>query len=96
MKTRKEVLRCARDLAEAVGESVEIQELQRCEAALGELAAEDLVGHAEDPRVIAYVQAKDRAERLIHQVTSVFLFPLTGSLQPARAAAGAGCAGCSR
>ncbi len=96
MKSRREILRAARTLAAAVSESEEILALQRCEAELGELRGAANFGDLEDPRVVAYVTAKERAERLVNQVTSVFLFPLTGSLRRTQDAAGAGCAGCPR
>ncbi|MDA8346035.1 MAG: hypothetical protein M0Z66_11195 [Thermaerobacter sp.] len=96
MKTRQEILHIARALADAVSDSSELQELQRCEAELGELLGADFSEYPDDPRVVAYAAAKERAERLIHQVTSVFLFPLTGSLQPAQTIGVGGCSGCQR
>ena len=94
MRSRQEILRLARDLADAVGASAEIAELQRCEAALGELRGADLADVPDDPRAVAYLQAKARAERLIQQVTSVFLFPLTGGVGYARGEDS--CAACLR
>ncbi len=95
MTTRAEILHRARELADAVADSEEIAELQRCEAALAELQGRDAESLADDPRATAYAAAKDRAERLIRQVSSAFLFPLTGSLQQG-GRPGAACAGCER
>ncbi len=90
MKSRQEILRRARELADAVAQSAEIEELQRCEAALAQAGGEDSLD-AGDPRAAAYNAAKENAERLMRHVTSVFLFPLTGNLQRSSGAQG-GCA----
>lgn len=92
MKTRGEILQAARALAAAVAESEEIIELQRCEAELGPLREAPLDSQSEDPRVLRYLEAKERAERLLHHVTTVFFFPLTGNL--IEAGGEQGCAGC--
>jgi hypothetical protein len=94
VRSRQDILRCARELAQAVAESSELTELQRCEAALAKAGGLDAL-EAEDPVSLAYTAAKENAERLIRQVTSVFLFPLTGSLQT-ESGAQEGCAGCVR
>jgi len=93
MRTRIEILRLAQEVADAVADSKEMQDLLRCEAQLGPLAAGPLDPDDPDPRVQAYVEAKQRAERLLQQVTGVFLFPLTGHLSPAQSR-DRGCEGC--
>ena len=93
MKTRLEILRLAQDVADAVADSKEMHDLLECEARLGPLAAGPLDPDDPDPRVQAYVEAKLKAERLLQQVTGVFLFPLTGHLAPAQAR-DRGCEGC--
>ncbi len=93
MRTRIEILRLAQEVADAVADSKEMQDLLRCEAQLGPLATGPLDPDDPDPRVQAYVEAKHRAERLLQQVTGVFLFPLTGRLSPAPSRE-RGCEGC--
>ncbi len=82
MRTRLEILRLAQEVADAISDSKEMQELLAAEAALGGTVPDPLNPDDPDPRVRAYVDAKHRAERLLQQVTSVFLFPLTGHLSP--------------
>ncbi len=84
MKTRLEILRLAQELADAVSDSKEMHDLLTCEAELGPLALGPIDPDDPDPRSQAYAEAKHRAERLLQQVTSVFLFPLTGHLSPER------------
>lgn len=82
MKTRLEILGLAQEVAAAVADSRELHDLLRCEAELGSRVSGPLEPDDPDPRVQAYVEAKRRAERLVQQVTYVFLFPLTGRLAP--------------
>ena len=93
MKSRLEILRMAQEVADAVAESKEIQELLRCEAQLGGRGEAALDPDDPDPCVQAYLAAKHSADRLLQQVTGVFLFPLTGHLAPAQSRSG-GCDGC--
>ena len=95
MTTRREIMAAARALAAAVADSAELSALQRCEAALGERRA-DLEAHVDEPEVQQYLAAREAAERLLQQVTSVFIFPLTGQLLQGDAAGAAGddCGGC--
>ena len=93
MRSRLEILRLAQEVADAVAESKEIQELLRCEAELGPRAATKLDPEDPDPCVQAYLAAKHGAERLLQQVTGVFLFPLTGHLAPTPSR-DTGCDGC--
>ena len=82
MTTRLEILKLARRVADAVADSPELAELVRCEAALGRPGGAPLDPSDPDPAVRAYLEARERAERLMHQVTNVFFFPLTGHLLP--------------
>ncbi len=82
MRTRIEILRLAQEVADAVADSQEMRDLLACERALGGRRAEDLDADDPDPGVQAYILAKRSAERLLQQVTGVFLHPLTGHLMP--------------
>ncbi len=93
MKSRLEILRLAQELADAVSDSKEVLDLLAREAELGPLALGPIDPDDPDPRVQAYADAKYRAERLLQQVTSVFLFPLTGHLSPEQRQDG-GCSSC--
>ena len=84
MRTRLEILQLAQQVADAVGDSQEMQDLLRCEAALGSRAEAPLAEDDPDPRVQEYLAAYRSMERLLQQVTGVFLFPLTGRVGPER------------
>ena len=93
MKTRVEILGAARQVGDAVAQSAEMQELLRCEAALGRLQGKPLDPASPDPRVQEYLAARAQAERLIGHVWSAFFFPLTGHIAPERTGPG-DCGGC--
>lgn len=102
MTKRAELLALARQLADEVTQSEEMRTYLLAEAALytsdGSLALAPDAFSEEDqsPEMVEFLKARNNMEKLLHQLTSIVIRPLTGNLPNTKNRGCGGSGGCGK